>query len=121
MSGQPRETFGPAESKKTSRAVAAELAELSLGPATKYAALPDPFRFWRGGALSSGQVAYETWGSLNAARDNAVLLFTGLSPSAHAASSPAATAAERTKHRANDAFARNPAAGTVSSQQGAVH
>jgi homoserine O-acetyltransferase len=32
-------------------------------------------------------VAYETWGTLNAARDNAILLFTGLSPSAHAASS----------------------------------
>jgi homoserine O-acetyltransferase len=33
-------------------------------------------------------VAYETWGRLNPARDNTVLLFTGLSPSAHAASSP---------------------------------
>jgi len=32
-------------------------------------------------------LAYETWGELNARRDNAVLLFTGLSPSAHAASS----------------------------------
>ena len=61
---------------------------MSLGPATKFAALPDPFRFWRGGALSEGRVAYETWGALNAARDNAMLLFTGLSPSAHAASSP---------------------------------
>ena len=71
---------------ETSRAVAAELAEVSLGPATKFAALPDPFPFWRGGALSEGRVAYETWGALNAARDNAVLLFTGLSPSAHAAS-----------------------------------
>jgi homoserine O-acetyltransferase len=87
MSGQPREKFGHAESKKTSRAVAADLTEVTLGPATKFAALPDPFLFWRGGALSSGRVAYETWGSLNTARDNAVLLFTGLSPSAHAASS----------------------------------
>jgi len=33
-------------------------------------------------------VAYEAWGRLNAARDNTVLLFTGLSPSSHAASSP---------------------------------
>ena len=32
-------------------------------------------------------MAYETWGGLNAAADNALLLFTGLSPSAHAASS----------------------------------
>ena len=33
--------------------------------------------------------AYETWGELNNSRDNAVLIFTGLSPSAHATSSPA--------------------------------
>jgi len=43
---------------------------------------------WRGGALHGARIAYETWGTLNAARDNALLLFTGLSPSAHAASSP---------------------------------
>jgi homoserine O-acetyltransferase len=73
-----------------SRAAAnSELPEVSLGPATKLIRLPDPFPFWRGGALRGGRVAYETWGELNEARDNAVLLFTGLSPSAHAASSPA--------------------------------
>jgi homoserine O-acetyltransferase len=44
---------------------------------------------WRGGALHGARIAYETWGKLNAARDNAVLLFTGLSPTAHAASSEA--------------------------------
>jgi homoserine O-acetyltransferase len=43
---------------------------------------------WRGGQLHGAVVSYETWGKLNDARDNAVLLFTGLSPSAHAASSP---------------------------------
>lgn len=37
----------------------------------------------RGGELRGARVAYETWGSLNAARDNAVLVLTGLSPSAH--------------------------------------
>ena len=41
----------------------------------------------RRGSLQNPRFAYETWGTLNAARDNAVLLFTGLSPSAHAASS----------------------------------
>jgi homoserine O-acetyltransferase len=41
------------------------------------------------GALPDFVLAYESWGKLNSARDNAVLLFTGLSPSAHAASSPA--------------------------------
>ncbi len=56
--------------------------------ARRYARLPDPFPMWRGGALHGARVAYETWGTLNAARDNALLLFTGLSPSAHAASSP---------------------------------
>jgi homoserine O-acetyltransferase/O-succinyltransferase len=55
--------------------------------ARKYAALPDPFPMWRGGALHGARLAYETWGTLNAARDNALLLFTGLSPPAHAAAS----------------------------------
>ena len=41
------------------------------------------------GSLESPTFAFETWGELSPARDNAVLLFTGLSPSAHAASSPA--------------------------------
>lgn len=43
---------------------------------------------WRGGKLHGARIAYETWGALNAARDNSILLFTGLSPPAHAASSP---------------------------------
>jgi homoserine O-acetyltransferase/O-succinyltransferase len=55
--------------------------------ARRYAALPDPFPMWRGGVLHGARIAYETWGELNAARDNALLLFTGLSPPAHAASS----------------------------------
>jgi homoserine O-acetyltransferase len=48
-------------------------------------ALPDPFSLYRGGVLHGARIAYETWGRLAPARDNAVLLFTGLSPSAHAA------------------------------------
>ncbi|MDH3387238.1 MAG: homoserine O-acetyltransferase [Gammaproteobacteria bacterium] len=43
---------------------------------------------WRGGRLPEVTLAYECWGELSAAADNAVLIFTGLSPSAHAASSP---------------------------------
>jgi len=57
--------------------------------ARRYAPLSDPFPMWRGGELHGARIAYETWGELNAARDNALLLFTGLSPSAHAASSNA--------------------------------
>lgn len=55
--------------------------------ARRYLSLSQPFNMRRGGVLSEARVAYETWGHLNKDRDNAVLLFTGLSPSAHAASS----------------------------------
>ena len=41
----------------------------------------------RGGYLESPTIAYETWGTLQGTGENAILLFTGLSPSAHAASS----------------------------------
>ncbi len=44
---------------------------------------------WRGGCLPEVTLAYECWGELSAGADNAILIFTGLSPSAHAASSPA--------------------------------
>lgn len=57
-----------------------------MSDARKYFNLPSPFPMKRGGALRGAHVAYETWGTLNAARDNAVLILTGLSPSAHAAS-----------------------------------
>lgn len=62
---------------------------MTVGDARRYASLPNPFPMWRGGKLHGARVAFETWGELNAARANAVLIFTGLSPSAHAASSPA--------------------------------
>ena len=42
----------------------------------------------RGGYLASPSIAYETWGALQGKGENAIVLFTGLSPSAHAASSP---------------------------------
>src|SRR5512134_3891215 len=58
-------------------------------PATRFARLSQPLRLYRGGLIEQPVVAYECWGQPNAARDNTVLLFTGLSPSAHAASSPA--------------------------------
>ncbi|MGC1550027.1 MAG: homoserine O-acetyltransferase [Rhodanobacter sp.] len=54
--------------------------------ARRYFSLPTPFPMKRGGVLHGAHVAYETWGTLNAARDNAILILTGLSPSAHAAS-----------------------------------
>ncbi|MBA2239056.1 MAG: homoserine O-acetyltransferase [Lysobacter sp.] len=60
---------------------------------TRFLDLPSSFPMKRGDALLGAHVAYETWGSLNAARDNAVLILTGLSPDAHAASSAANPAA----------------------------
>jgi homoserine O-acetyltransferase/O-succinyltransferase len=50
--------------------------------------LDGEFRMHRGGVLRDPVVAFETWGKLDARRGNAVLVMTGLSPSAHAASSP---------------------------------
>jgi len=58
-------------------------------PAIRYFDLPTPFPMKRGGALTGARLAYETWGTLTAARDNAIFILTGLSPSAHAASSAA--------------------------------
>lgn len=54
---------------------------------TRILSLNAPFHFRRGGVLPRLDIAYETWGTLNAHRDNAVLLFTGLSANTHAASS----------------------------------
>ena len=45
------------------------------------------FKMFKGSILNSVEVAYETWGKLSANNDNVILLFTGLSPSSHAASS----------------------------------
>lgn len=55
--------------------------------ATWFLRVKEPFRFASGGTISSADIAYETWGELNAEKSNAVLILTGLSPDAHAASS----------------------------------
>jgi homoserine O-acetyltransferase len=57
-----------------------------IPPGTLFFPLASPFPMKRGGALRDARLAYETWGTLNAACDNAVLILTGLSPDAHAAS-----------------------------------
>ncbi|TAN06896.1 MAG: homoserine O-acetyltransferase [Rhodanobacteraceae bacterium] len=56
-----------------------------MADARQYFNLPSPFAMKRGGTLHGARLAYETWGTLDAAHDNAVLILTGLSPDAHAA------------------------------------
>src|SRR5690606_41758767 len=51
-----------------------------IPPGSRFHALPSPFPMKRGGALHGARVAYETWGTLDARRGNAVLVLTGLSP-----------------------------------------
>jgi homoserine O-acetyltransferase len=57
-----------------------------MSDARQYFTLSSPFAMKRGGELHAAQLAYETWGALSEQRDNAILILTGLSPSAHAAS-----------------------------------
>lgn len=49
--------------------------------------LPAPLRLFRGGSLPNVTLVYETWGELNARKDNVLLLMCGLSASSHARSS----------------------------------
>lgn len=58
-----------------------------MATARKILELQRPFEMRRGGALHEVRIAYETWGDPALRRDDAILIFTGLSPSAHAASS----------------------------------
>ena len=60
-----------------------------IPPGTRWIDLPSPFPMKRGGALHGARIAYETWGTLDAARGNALLILPGLSPDAHAARSEA--------------------------------
>ena len=53
--------------------------------ATRFIDLPTGFAMKRGGVLNNARIAYETFGRLNAACDNVILILTGLSPDAHAA------------------------------------
>ncbi|MEM7277037.1 MAG: homoserine O-acetyltransferase [Pseudomonadota bacterium] len=58
-----------------------------MSTARKIHRIAGDFSMRRGGVLRSPEIAYETWGKLSEASDNAVMIFTGLSPSAHASSS----------------------------------
>jgi len=60
-----------------------------MSSATKFLHINEPLSMKKGGLLPSFTLAYETWGELNTDHSNAVLILSGLSPSAHAASSEA--------------------------------
>lgn len=55
--------------------------------ATRYVTLAGEFPM-KEGTLTTPTLAYETWGARDSEDANTVLIFTGLSPSAHVASSP---------------------------------
>jgi homoserine O-acetyltransferase len=57
-----------------------------MADARQYLTVDGDFDMVRG-TLASPVIAYETWGRLNDRAGNAILVFTGLSPSAHATSS----------------------------------
>ncbi len=59
---------------------------------SRFHPLTSPFPMKRGGALHGARVAYETWGTLADDASNAILIVTGLSPDAHAASNAGNTA-----------------------------
>ena len=59
-----------------------------IPPGSRFLSLPAVFPMRRGGCIKRSVLAFETWGTLSRGRDNAILLLTGLSPDAHAASSP---------------------------------
>ncbi|NNL55589.1 MAG: homoserine O-acetyltransferase [Woeseia sp.] len=61
---------------------------MSMAKGSKLLQLTGRFPMHHGGFLQEPVIAYETWGTLSENADNAILLFGGLSPSAHASSSP---------------------------------
>ncbi|KAJ1941373.1 homoserine O-acetyltransferase [Linderina macrospora] len=67
--------------------------DLSAGPEPTYEKVvtgysvyshPEPFVCDHGGLLSNFEIAYESWGTLNSDKSNAILIHTGLSGSSHA-------------------------------------
>lgn len=75
-----------------------EVAENSIGTVrTQFVELPGPLALDCGRVLPNVRVAYETYGTLSAARDNVVLVCHALSGDAHAAGYSEAPTAARTR------------------------
>lgn len=74
-----------------SKSATLEARSLSSGPEPSYTSgvtlkyhSEEPFSLDWGGVLPEFEIAYETWGEINADKSNVVLLHTGLSASSHA-------------------------------------
>lgn len=74
-----------------SKSATLEARSLSSGPEPSYTSgatlmyrCEDPLLLDWGGVLSEFDIAYETWGEINADKSNVILLHTGLSASSHA-------------------------------------
>ncbi|ODV68877.1 homoserine O-acetyltransferase [Hyphopichia burtonii NRRL Y-1933] len=74
-----------------------DISSLEAGPEPSYAKIQTGFEVYKsskpiffdyGGYLPEYEIAYETWGTLNEAKDNLILIHTGLSASSHAKSQP---------------------------------
>ena len=59
---------------------------IGLPPAAQVYTRPGGFVLQEGGVVDDLEIAYETWGRLNRRKDNAILLFCGMSASSHACS-----------------------------------
>lgn len=57
----------------------------SIPKSSRFLDVQGPIAMHRGGQLPGARMAFETWGELNEDASNALLILTGLSPSAHAA------------------------------------
>lgn len=76
------------------------VSSLESGPEPSYSKVQTGFELYKspnpifldwGGFLPNYEIAYETWGTLNKAKDNIILIHTGLSASSHAKSQPLST------------------------------
>ncbi len=57
-----------------------------MSSATQFLNINEPFLFKRGGSIPEMTLAFETFGELNRDHSNAIMILTGISPSAHATS-----------------------------------
>lgn len=82
--GEGAASCSPSSSPSTSTTNEPSYSFVTSGYSTYHHASPLLLDY--GGVLPSFDIAYETWGTLSPARDNAILVHTGLSASSHARS-----------------------------------